>query len=718
MKRAQLPRASVLRHPAILAATLAQLPGLNRTGRTMRILLFAGILPLFLTSFGHAQTIYSDTFNGAAVNVNQRSPNFAANDAGAASSAIWRDVANSKMLFTNGSVNTAEGDSALLPFTPEDGYVYTLTASVTFTGDPGPWVGAGFAENYAYAANGNSQFNESGVTGYNWAILSEDSGKVQHFTGPSGVGQIYNQDFVKAGPGTHTLTLVLDTTSAQWVISCYVDGRKAGSDYTYQTQPDITAVGLTQHTLSAPSAVHWNSFTLQATGRRTTNPVDATVSFSGTGVPLNPAFVGLSYEKQELTTQLFSATNTPLIRLFSMLGPAVLRIGGATVDLTGWNGISNTTPITPSEVDSFAKFVRALPSDWSVLYGINLKSNTPENAADEAAYAAKDLGRQLRGFELGNEPEFYSTYNNFLYKWNQEENDMVSTVPGWNRGIHRRGWILDGADAGQGVVPTFTDPFARDESSVASLLTQHYYVGSNGTMQTMLQYPNPTLDNLVTNIVQAAQGNQMFGARISECGSFSRGGILGVSNSLGAALWSLDFMFTIAEDGGQGVNFHGGDKSPYSPINNNGTTITAVGPEFYAMKLFSLIPKGGSVVPATVSLDTNASFTAYGVRGVNRTITALLSNKEVNDTISASVNLGPHVSRVALISLTAPNLFDSTGLMLGGATINTNGTWFGHVQAVLPATDGQLTVRVPPTTAYLLVPLSFPGRQFDRHHGD
>ena len=133
-----------------------------------------------------------------------------------------------------------------------------------------------------------------------------------------------------------------------------------------------------------------------------------------------------------------------------------------------------------------------------------------------------------------------------------------------------------------------------------------------------------------------------------------------------------------------------------------------VGPEFYAMKMFSLIPQGGRVVPGAVTLDTSANFTAHGVRGVNGAISALLNNKEVNDTVSASVNLGPDVSRVELISLTAPNLFDSTGLMLGGATINTNGTWYGHVQAVLTATNGQLTVRVPPTTAYLLIPLMFP----------
>ncbi len=709
MKNIRRSSASILLRPAEFASMPAQAVTFDQGKRTMPSLLWGGMITLFLCPLGRAQTIYSNTFNGEAANINQMAPTLATDEAGAASSAIWKDAANSKMLYANGTVNTAGGDSVLLPFTPENGYIYTLTASVTFSGNPGNWIGAGFAENYWYPGNGNAQFNESGVNGYDWAILTESSGNVQFFSGPSGTNQLFNRNgFFTAGTGTHTLTLTLNTTGAQWVISCAVDGNQAGSSYTYTTQPTITAFGITQHTLTTPSAIQWNSISLQASGTRSTNAVSATVDFSDTGVPLNPSFVGLSYEKQELTTSLFTSANTPLIRLFSLLGPAVLRIGGGTVDTTGWNGISNTTPITPAEVDSFAGFVNALPPDWSVIYGINLETNTPANAAEEAAYAAHDLRRKLLGFELGNEPEFYWSYNTFLPNWDAEESAITSAVPGWDQGTGRHGWIMDGADAGQGQLSAYTDPFASDESGVASLLTQHYYVGSAGTMQTILQYPNPTLDNLATNIAGAANGNQVLGARITECGSLSGGGLLGVSNAFGSALWSLDFMFTVAEDGGQGVNFHGGDKSPYSPINNNGTTITSVGPEFYAMKMFSLIPRGGRVVPATVTLDTNANFTAYGVRGMNGAVSALLNNKEVNDTVSASVNLGPNVSRVALISLAAPNLFDSTGLKLGGAAINTDGSWYGRVQAILTATDGQLTVSVPPTTAYLLIPLKFP----------
>ena len=256
MEKTERSNPSIVRRPAVFATMLVPAMRVTHAVRMGRTLLLAGIITLFFCSLGNAQTIYSNTFNGGAVKINQKAPTVATDDAGAASSAIWKDAANSKMLYANGTVNTAGGDSVLLPFTPENGYIYTLTASVTFNGNPGSWIGAGFAENYWYPGNGNAQFNESGVDGYDWAILTESSGNVQYFLDPSGTNQLFNRNgFFTAGTGTHTLTLTLNTTGAQWVISCSVDGNQAGSSYTYTTQPTITAFGITQHTLATPSAI-------------------------------------------------------------------------------------------------------------------------------------------------------------------------------------------------------------------------------------------------------------------------------------------------------------------------------------------------------------------------------------------------------------------------------------------------------------------------------
>jgi hypothetical protein len=241
-------------------------------------------------------------------------------------------------------------------------------------------------------------------------------------------------------------------------------------------------------------------------------------------------------------------------------------------------------------------------------------------------------------------------------------------------------------------------------------LTQHFYAAAGrlptDTMQTMLQ-SNSTLVALAANIAGASAGNCALGARISESGSYSSGGTLGVSDVYGAALWSLDLMFTAAVNGCQGVNFHGGGKSPYSPLNDNGTSVTAVGPEFYGLEMFSMIPPGNAIL-ATITPAPTINFTAYGVKSATGGTSALLNNKEVNTTVTATVNLGTNVASVQLIELTSPNLYCTNAYTLGGASINRDGSWGGGVQEILSVTNGQLTVSVPPITAILLNPVLSP----------
>ena len=674
----------------------------------LRNLIFAGIMLFLCCSIANAQIIYSNAFSGGAVSINVHAPTVATNYAGGTRCAWWNVLSNSATSYVHADGTVGTGlTSALLPFTPELGYVYTLTASVTVpTMTAGQWITMGFAEyNPLLNTAPDPRFGSTYVNGNPWTYLTEGSGGDYFFPLR---GTTSGNAALMPAPGTYTVQLVLDTTGSQWKSSEFVNGTQVGTTYTYSANPTITAVGIGQTTLSSSTGIQWNYLTLQATGARSTNTINVTVNFTGTGSPLNPGFVGLSYEKLQMTNNFFTSNNIPLVKLFSLLGPAVLRIGGGTVDTTGWNGISNTIPITTSQVDALAGFINALPGNVSVIYGINYLHNTADNVESEAVYAHNALGSRLLGFEIGNEPEFYgSTFNTFLGRWRVLAAAITNHVTGWAVTNSGNGWILDGADAGQGQLSAYTDLFASDESGVVSLLTQHYYEAAGGlstdTMQTMLQ-ADPTLVALTTNIVGAAAGHCALGARISECASFSAGGTLGVSDVYGAALWSLDFMSTVAVNGGQGVNFHGGGKSPYSPLNDNGTNVTVVGPEFYGLKIFSLIPPG-NVVPATITPAPIVNFTAYGVKSTAGGTSVLLNNKEVNTTVSVSVNLGAGVSNVALISLTGPNLYCTNDYTLGGAPINRDGSWNGGVQAVLSATNGQLTVTVPPITAVLLNPV-------------
>jgi len=451
----------------------------------------------------------------------------------------------------------------------------------------------------------------------------------------------------------------------------------------------------------------------------TINPV-ATVGFSSanTGLVLNPAFCGLSYEKQELTKSLFVSTNTALINMFGQIAPAVLRIGGNSVDTTCWGNLSNLTAITTAQVDAFAGFVKALPTNWHVIYGINMAVNNPTNCAAEAAYVANALGSSLLGFEIGNECDWYygngirpSTYNysQFVPEWQALAAGITNAVPGWAITNGGNGWVLTGpADDYDG--GDFAIPFCSSEKGVISMVTSHYYVGagtSPGSTMALLLSPDTGLPGAVSATVTAAtSANLTLGFRCDEAGSFYGGGNT-VSAQYGAALWTLDFMFTEALNGCQGVNFHGGGTqsySSYTPIADNGTFVVMARPEFYGLKLFSLAGQG-SVVPATNTVATNFNFTAYGVRRATGGISAVLINKETNYAIQVAIYLGAEVTAAQSLILTGPSLSSTNGYTLSGAPINADGTWTGGFSSPTPATNGQLNLTVPPMSAVLLNPL-------------
>src|SRR5688572_19116478 len=73
-------------------------------------------------------------------------------------------------------------------------------------------------------------------------------------------------------------------------------------------------------------------------------------------------FAGFSYEKDRVGARMFNARNTDLVRLFRLLGPSLLRIGGNLVDMTTWNPAGTggvPTEVTPTDIRELAMFSKA-----------------------------------------------------------------------------------------------------------------------------------------------------------------------------------------------------------------------------------------------------------------------------------------------------------------------------------------------------------------------
>ena len=237
---------------------------------------------LFLTLFAYPPPItigytnsilYSNVFNGGTWNIAGTATTVANSLIGGTNS-TWTDVLGTNdttgqngsspgFLEGSGLDNCALGNSWIFPFKPEPGFVYTETATVTFSAAPGNWVGEGFAQNYV-SNSAAARFDDNGPNGMNW-ILMQPNGNVEFIDGMNNTFVTNENGFYNTAPNIpHTMVVVLDTTQPQWAQYAWIDGVSAGTNV-FTSNPTIGSVGITQNGPQAsPNNITWNSWSLTA----------------------------------------------------------------------------------------------------------------------------------------------------------------------------------------------------------------------------------------------------------------------------------------------------------------------------------------------------------------------------------------------------------------------------------------------------------------------
>ena len=415
-------------------------------------------------------------------------------------------------------------------------------------------------------------------------------------------------------------------------------------------------------------------------------------------------YAGLSYEKDKLVDSMFDGTNTALIRLFRLLGVSVLRLGANAVDRCSWKGaMPDLTPILPAHIDALAEFVEA--TQWQVIYGVNMARNTTANAASEAAYVASRLGPALLAWEIGNEPDLYPRhdyrpsswgYDDYLKEWRAFRDAMRQASPG----------TFFSGPATAFDVARFTLPFVRDVGPTLSMLTHHYYRAdrndSNSTLTSLLQPDLGLLTELSRLVPAAARRGVAGGLRLDEANSFFNGGVPGVSNAYGTALWVLDFMFMCALAGCTGANMHGGGSGPgYTPIADRHGLAVEARPELYGMLMFAQAAQG---LPLEGSVDADAAIniSIWGVARDDNGINAVLINKDAARSVRVELAIDNTATRFDPLWLRGVGLAATSGHTLGGAAIDGNGTWVPQSQEPMIASEGRIVALLPPASALLL----------------
>lgn len=191
---------------------------------TLKFLPFAGLI--LSSGAAQAATIFEDTFTGDASDLNGKVPTTTTGGA------AWVAASN----FDRDGSFDGSGGTATLAFTPSNGLIYTLDASITGISGNGNWVALGFANGQNTTLGTTNRFvNGNLVVGRAWMLArgsNADDPNAAHTVGSSD-GVLWTGSIANANGGALDLRVVLDTTggTGAWTTS-WLAKRPADGTYT------------------------------------------------------------------------------------------------------------------------------------------------------------------------------------------------------------------------------------------------------------------------------------------------------------------------------------------------------------------------------------------------------------------------------------------------------------------------------------------------------
>ncbi|MFC7535113.1 hypothetical protein [Actinoplanes sp. GCM10030250] len=433
---------------------------------------------------------------------------------------------------------------------------------------------------------------------------------------------------------------------------------------------------------------------LTASPGAATAPATATIAvdLAHPGARLPGDLVGLSFEMRELGIGNLDARKGNMVQLFKTLGRSNVRISGNTLDRDGiWLPEGQALPspqpdwlqhvVTPSDIKRLDEFLGA--TGWKAEVGISLGRWDPAAAADQARVMTRVLGNKLVAAECGNEPDQWVGKGfrpaGFAYADYRADFQACAAAVGPNI-------ALAGPDAAS-PGSTWAASLARDESRLGMVMLHQYAMDPTGTMTRLLSPETyaSQLRSITPNLNAAKEAGKPL--RVDETNSAWGGGIDGVSNKHGAALWALDYSLQLGQAGVAGLNFHGGLGVCDQPIWNGKwqiyTPICAASKAGELAQIYRVTPiyyglwmarqlGAGRFLPVTLTTDQN--LTAYSVRGDDGKLRLAVVSKEepAAGPVTLAITVGGPNRAADVLTMTGSSL---TGVdtAVQGATVDGSG---------------------------------------------
>jgi hypothetical protein len=215
-------------------------------------------------TLGYTNSIlYSNSFNGGSYSVNGTAlsaANILVGGTATTWTATWTN-ASGQLITVSGSGNVATNQGeVLVPFTPELGYIYTMTGSLIEPSSMSDYIHMGFCQSDAQTSNGAIvRFNDSPINGYDFLAL--DNALITFYAGPGAINAIGSSSSVPVAPTTNTMQIILNClTNNGWVASAYINGVAIGTNTYTMNNPPIAFAGIGEQV--NPGAEQWQNWAI------------------------------------------------------------------------------------------------------------------------------------------------------------------------------------------------------------------------------------------------------------------------------------------------------------------------------------------------------------------------------------------------------------------------------------------------------------------------
>ncbi|KAG5716858.1 hypothetical protein E4T56_gene3419 [Termitomyces sp. T112] len=471
-------------------------------------------------------------------------------------------------------------------------------------------------------------------------------------------------------------------------------------------------------------------------------PIPLTVPSAA--VRVSSSFFSFSIEQDRWTDWAGSTSrNQFLFNILDNFGqltgvPPRIRIGANSEDHTKFNSaikktqlvfpaLSTTVPYPEATNitvgDAFYQATQFLPPNTHVTWGLNLGQFNLTTAFLESksivkafsSSAIRNSGIVLDAIEIGNEADLYrnngarpQSYNvaQYVREWTTFATN-ISAAMGISSSSPTKLWgcaFAGSSHSTTGFSPqsAFQQGLLKSKAgSFISTISQHHYSGTfcsgNGGLLQDLMTKSTIRGNLSTFtpdiVATRAQGlDYVFG----ETNSYSCHGAPGVSNTAGAALWTLDYVLYAIQIGISRIHFHQGIGFKYNHIQPafltrsilNGSTLSSplpphVQPPYYgAIIAAEAIGRIGSTRVVELSIN-NSRVSGYGFYERQKLVRAVFinSNAFLSSTTGtrSSVHLdlsftgsGAAPTQITVKRLAIRHADDVSGLTWGGQSYETS----------------------------------------------